>query len=66
MIDPDDLTDALAGAIGADAPGQWPSPATAGARRLKSFRDAVRAFLEETPGEASVSELRAALDELDL
>jgi hypothetical protein len=67
MIDPD-LTDALAGAIGADAPrpGQWPSPATAGARRLKSFRDAVRAFLEETPGEASVSELRAALDELDL
>jgi hypothetical protein len=60
VIDLDDLADALAGAIGADAPrpGQWPNPATAGARRLRSFRDAVRAFLEDTPGE--VLGLRAA------
>jgi hypothetical protein len=40
MIDPDDLTDALAGACGADEPrsGVWPHPATASDRRLKAFR----------------------------
>lgn len=65
-LDPDDVADALAGAIGADVsrPGQWPAPATAGDGRIAGFRRSVRAFLEELPGDVSVSELREMLDEL--
>lgn len=62
-LDPDDVTDALAGAIGEDParPGVWPAPATAGDRRVSAFRASVRRFLEEIPGDTSVSDLREVL-----
>lgn len=64
FLDPDDVNDALASAVGEDMPrpGVWPQPATASPRRVNLFRAQVRRFLEDVPGDTSVSELREALD----